>query len=128
MNRRIAIALGSLNVLLVIILTFTGWAVGRDAATTSSIAARPVELAQRASIALQASYNTAQAVKAIPLRIVGPATCTQTKTISATAGNMHCAANVVGSRASGCIEVVGIYYDKLASFAKASSSVVPCPE
>lgn len=84
-------------------------------------------LADRASVSLQASYNAQQMAKMVPLRIVGAPVCKETRNISPTAGSMSCTATLVGTRAvGGCIQVIGIYYDKLASFAESLSSVVPC--
>lgn len=95
-------------------------------ALSAFVTRTPASLADRAGVSLQASYNAQQASKMVPLRIVGPAVCHETRHISPTAGSMSCSASVVGTRVGGCIQVIGIYYDKLASFAESLSSVVPC--
>lgn len=94
--------------------------------TTS--AASELSLAHDAGVSLQASYNTSMLLKEIPIRIVGVVGCKQTKRFSPTSGSMSCFGRAIGPHSvGGCIQVVGVFYAKLAAFAESAVVREPCP-
>ncbi|MHB8742587.1 MAG: hypothetical protein ACYC9L_05615 [Sulfuricaulis sp.] len=113
----------------VLIILIGSWAVyTHQGRSGSHRAVDPGPLVDRAGVALQASYNTKEALLGIPSRLVGPVACSLRRVVSPTAVTVFCQGHAAGPQgAGGCFQVVGTYYDRIAVFAEAAAQMVPCP-